>query len=745
MSDKDFNIDDILNEYNEEPFAEEEPAVEEVPEAAEESCEEEYFEEEYLEEECPEDEAFWEEEAPRRRKRRRWPWVVLAVFLLLVGSAAAVGFYAYGQVKDLAGVAFSVVDEAQLAVDQVKSSDFAAVERTVASLDAKLDHIDAALDKPLWKLAARVPGYGDDLTALRMLFPIWDNARDGIVKPALTTLQAQPLPDLENPDMKALLKDSEALEAYIDLALAVIPECQRCMEDFKAVPELSIPQLEEKMAEVRGLIQTVEPFLPLMEDVLENAAKPAVETLKNAPLEELKLDERVINRDLLLAYLDLAETLVPLAEGYVGKLEELAQQLPSEDLSNLLLTAGEKGEELLTLYRKGEKYVPLARAFLDHEEEQIYLLAIQNATEIRSAGGFPGEMCILYMGEGVITISSFMSTYNALSRFINYGTFEIPPIEPQIFFEYVYQPRDAGINPHFPRVAETWAQSPHRGVGTDEYDGVISVSPTLMQDFLEIVGGSIELSNGVTLDASNIIRYLQHDIYFDYFNIEERTVFEANGITDELFSEVAKAVLEMAFDAIKLDKIGELIDMLDRHIADRRMMFWLADPAGQAVIEELGATGALNSDPEKPEVGVYFNGCTSSKLGWFVNMETEIGEGRKTGDVMTYPVTVTLEHTLTMDEFMGANPWVVGDGLELANMKPCIYIFAPAGGTVSNFVCSNNMIMQDAEYEGLDLGYYIWAYFALGEKIVITCDVTTAPGVEAVPTFSKTPTLQNYR
>ena len=407
-------------------------------------------------------------------------------------------------------------------------------------------------------------------------------------------------------------------------------------------------------------------------------------------------------------------------------------------------------EELLALYHRGERYIPLARAFLDVDTSQgsvKYLLALMNNSEIRSAGGYPGNMSMLRLKDGKLQIDKFRTCYYYLPFFTDHTNEEIRPTtrEEELFYLYMRQPRDAVINPHFPRVAETWAQSPHEETGIDEYDGVISISPTLMQDFLEITGGSIELSNGVTLDASNIIRYLQHDIYFDYFNIEERTVFEANDITDALFSEVAKAVLEMAFDAVKPDNIEALIDMMDKHIADRRMMFWLADPAGQAVIEELGASGGLNSDPEKPEVGVYFNGCTSSKLGWFVNMETEIGEGRKTGDVMTYPVTVTLEHTLTMDEFMGANPWVVGDGLELANMKPCIYIFAPAGGTVSNFVCSNNMIMQDAEYEGLDLGYYIWAYFALGEKIVITCDVTTAPGVEAVPTFSTTPTLQNYR
>lgn len=735
-------LDDILGEYGDEAVAEEE-----IP--AEEYGEEEYYEEGY-EEEYGEDEAYDEEEydepvkksaAPKRRKRRRWPWVVLAIFLLLVGGAAGAAYYAYGEAMELVDMAYATLDEVELTVDQVKSRDFAAVERSVASIDAKLETIDTTLDEPLWQMAAKVPGYGEDLTRLRVLFGIWDDARDNIMTPALRTLQECPLPDLAEPDLKALLKDSATLETYMDLVLTVVPACERVMDDFYAIPTLYIPQLEEKMQEVRTLIDTVRPFLPLVTDALENAAKPALETLKRAPLEELKLGDRVINRDLILEYLDLAEELVPVAEGYIQRLDELAT-LPSEELNELIVKVGDKAAELLALYHKGEKYIPLARAFLDHEEEQVYVVAIQNATEIRSTGGFPGNMCLLYMGDGVITISDFMITYDILRSYIDFQTFKIPYVEEQIFFSYVYQPRDAVVNPHFPRVAETWCASPHEYIDK-EYKGVISLSPTLMQDFLAITGGSFELSNGVTLNAENVISYLQHDIYTDYFDITERDVFSANTLTDKLFSEAGKAILDMAFDAIKLDTLDDLIDMVDRHIANRSMMFWLKDPEGQAVIAELGADGALNSDPEAPAVGVYFNGCASSKLGWYLNMDVEVGEGSKTGDVMTYPVTVTLENTLTMDEFAVGNPWVLG--MDMGNMKPNIYIFAPAGGTVSNFSASNNMMMVPGEYQGLQLGYHFWTYFPLGEKIVITCDVTTAPGVETPPVVSKTPTLQNYR
>lgn len=727
------SLEDILGELEGEL-----PPEEEIPEEYEDAVEEyEEYDDGY---------EYEEEEAAPGRRRRRWPWVLAAVLLLIIGAVTAGGFYAYGEVKDMAEMAYSLIDEAKVAVDYAKSGDLDAVAGSAESIDRKLEGVDRALDKPLWKLAARVPGPGGDLVSLRALFGIWDNAYDGIITPALATLREHPLPELEDPDVKALVKDTDTLEAYVNLALAVLPVCERCMDDFCAIPELSISQLEEKMAEVRGLIETLRPWLPFAEDVLENAAVPAVETLKHEPLTELKSSNEtfdyIINVQMILTYLDLAEELLPRAEGWLAEVETLPE-LPVEKLNAVIDKVGEKADELLPLYDRAEKYIPLLRAYMDYEGKREYILAIQNNAEIRATGGFPGNMGLLYLEDGKLYLSDFMEVFNVLSRYIDMKDPEIMPTatELQLFYEFMYAPRDTVINPHFPRVAEIWCKSPHEG--TNRRQGVISISPTLVQDFLAIMGEEIELSNGVVLNGENAVRYLQHEAYITFFNNWEQDVYVNNNECDAIFGEAAKAVLKMAMDSLDLDMVDKLLDMVDKHIANRTMMFWLEDPEGQAVIEELGASGGLNSDPEKPEVGVYYSGTVSSKLGWYLNMDVDVGEGRKTGNAMTYPVTITLENTLSWEEFSTTSAWVVGTAVGSSN--PYIFIFAPAGGTVSNFQSSNGMWFVPAEYQGLQLGYHTWANFPYGQSIVITCDVTTAPGVDAPLGVDKTPTLQEYR
>lgn len=717
-------LEDILSELETEP--QEEPLPEE-PEAEEQPTEEEL---------C--------EETPVPRRRRRWPWVVggIALFLALV---AALGFYAYGEARDLADVAFAVLDEAEDAVDYAKDGDVESLAKTMASIDAKLDGIDTSLDKPLWKLAAKVPGPGGDITRLRALFGIWDRAYGSVITPALSTLRSYPLPDLKDPDVKALLKEPDMLEAYVRLALEVLPECERCMDDFCAIPSLWIPQLEEKMAELRSLIGEVKPVLPLAEDLLANAALPAVETLKIAPPTELLSSnesfEYIINVRAVMAYLKLAEQLVPRAEGWLEEIENLP--LPSEELDEKVDGLSGKVRELLPLYSKAEKYIPLAKAFFDCEEDRQYILAIQNNTEIRASGGFPGNMGLLYLEDGKLYVSSFMAVFDVLSRYVDFKDTTVTPTqtELQIFYEFPYAPRDAVINPHFPRVAEIWCKSPHKGLKPSQ--GVISISPTLVQDFLSVMEAEVELSDGTVLDSGNATRYLQHELYMKYFNNWYQDVYTNNDECDAMFAEAAKAVLKMVTSELDLDKIPALLDVVDKQIEERKMLFWLEDPAGQAIIEELGAAGSLNSDPEKPELGVYYSGTVSSKLGWYLNMDVDVGEGRKNGNAMTYPVTITMENTLTWEEFSTTSAWVVGTCVGSSN--PYIFVFAPAGGTVENFTVSNGTIMVPATYQGLDLGYQTWVNFPLGETLVITCDVTTAPGVDAPLGLDMTPTLQEYR
>ena len=169
----------------------------------------------------------------------------------------------------------------------------------------------------------------------------------------------------------------------------------------------------------------------------------------------------------------------------------------------------------------------------------------------------------------------------------------------------------------------------------------------------------------------------------------------------------------------------------------------MKDGQEQAFIQRIGWSGGLNKDPEKPEAGVYYNCILSSKMGWYVLMDTQVGDRVKNEDgSYTYPVTVTFANNATKEELKTAIKYITGGAG--GTITSAAYFFAPAGGTVSDFVASNGQKIQIKTYNGLELGFMDRFKLDPNKPITITYNVTTAPGVETPLTFSKTPTAQDY-
>ena len=109
----------------------------------------------------------------------------------------------------------------------------------------------------------------------------------------------------------------------------------------------------------------------------------------------------------------------------------------------------------------------------------------------------------------------------------------------------------------------------------------------------------------------------------------------------------------------------------------------------------------------------------------------------------TYPITVTFHNSITREEINQAAAYITGGAS--GGFSGSAYFFAPAGGTVGNFASESPVYIREETYHDLALGYLQSLYIGPGQSLTITYDITTAPGVETELTFSKTPTIQNYR
>jgi hypothetical protein len=396
---------------------------------------------------------------------------------------------------------------------------------------------------------------------------------------------------------------------------------------------------------------------------------------------------------------------------------------------------------LLALYHEYESMLPFLREFLGMEEDRLYLVAAQNSSEIRASGGFPGSIGTIRIQDGVLTLGDFKSVTYMLSA-ATPKEIRITQEERQLFhyLSGIQTPRDSDLSPDFERVGHIWALA-YEAKNNEPVAGVISVTPHIVERLLAVMGTEIELSDGLVINGENAMKVLQHDVYYKYFG--RSAVGNGNAASDLIFAEAAQKTMKALTENLSLSDILDYLPVAKESFEDRTLMLWMKEESEQAFVVEMGWSGGLNRDPEKPEAGVYYNCILPSKMGWYVMMDTSIGERTKNEDgSYTYPVTVTFYNNATVEEIKTAQTYISG-GLE-GMIRSVAYFFAPAGGTVSDFSASNGQKIKLTTYNGLELGFMDEFLLKPDTPITITYLVTTAPGAEEPLTFSKTPTAQDF-
>lgn len=486
-------------------------------------------------------------------------------------------------------------------------------------------------------------------------------------------------------------------------------------------------------------VKSVNTLVSVAEDASDNILKPALDVMDEYPLEGLKVGDG-FSVSTINAYLNLLEDIEPRIESMTTKMQTVKLPLGKTEMISeytQMLT------KLTAAYKENGEYLPLFRAFLGDGSDKLYLLAAQNSAEIRASGGFPGSMGTIRIEDGVLTIDDFKTVYDMIS--VNPPTeAHITDTEYLLFSGSLDYARDACYIPDFERVGEIWALA-YESKNDEHIDGVISLTPVIIQKVLAYTG-AVTLSDGTELNGDNATQMLQKDLYYKYLsNNSSYKVSNAYDYVDSLFAETAKIVMGKLVDDFDINRIADYSKIFTDGGKDRTILMWMEDETAESYVKAAGCSGALNDDPSNPEAGVFFSGANGSKLGWFVSLDTQIGDDVTINDdgSRTYDVTVTVSNDITRDDMYRAGNYIIGN--YNGQVESYLHLFAPAGGTISDFETSNSMTMNMDEYHGLEVAYNVEFMLAPSNPVTVTYKVTTAPGVSTPLKISQTPTLQSYR
>ena len=233
---------------------------------------------------------------------------------------------------------------------------------------------------------------------------------------------------------------------------------------------------------------------------------------------------------------------------------------------------------LLEIYDLTEKFI----IFLGGHEDKRYLFVFQNNSELRASGGFIGSFALVDLSDGKIKNMEVpgggsYDTEGGLRDFI------IAP-EPLHLVNPLWHFWDANWWPDFKKTAQKLMWFYERS-GGPSVDGVISLTPTVLENLLELIG-PIDMSDeyGLIIDSDNFWIETQSlaEQKEDVTNTPKKIIGD---LMDKIFEELPRR--------IDKDNIFDFTKVILETLNEKQILFYFEDDELQNKAREYSWSGEI--------------------------------------------------------------------------------------------------------------------------------------------------------
>ncbi len=186
----------------------------------------------------------------------------------------------------------------------------------------------------------------------------------------------------------------------------------------------------------------------------------------------------------------------------------------SPHLSTLFASFQQKLPEVRAWLQDAEQLFPVLPSLLGIQSPTSYLLELQDSSELRPTGGFIGNIGILTLAAGRVQ-SVHVSDVDLLDKPFNFSGHRIPfPPQYRWFHTYLgtdgWSLRDSNLDADFPTAAQYAELNYHREGGTVAVQGVIAITPAIIQQAMALTGPIYLPEYGETVRPQNLIERIHY-------------------------------------------------------------------------------------------------------------------------------------------------------------------------------------------------------------------------------------------
>ncbi|MGK2848815.1 MAG: DUF4012 domain-containing protein [Minisyncoccota bacterium] len=235
---------------------------------------------------------------------------------------------------------------------------------------------------------------------------------------------------------------------------------------------------------------------------------------------------------------------------------------------------------LISLIKQFEQHEVLMEELLGGHGPRKYLFLFQNNHELRPTGGFIGSYALLDVNDGKVRQFFVDGIFNPDGQLKE----NIVPPKPIQKVSAAWSLHDSNWFPDFPTSAEK-AIFFYEKTGGPTVDGVITLTPTVMQKLLSVIGPITMPQYGLTVDANNFIPIIQEQVEEKYDKEENQP--------KKVLADLSVLLLEKVFSTQDKETLYGIAEALVEGLNEKHILLYTRHAETQAFIDEAGWSGRL--------------------------------------------------------------------------------------------------------------------------------------------------------
>ena len=227
----------------------------------------------------------------------------------------------------------------------------------------------------------------------------------------------------------------------------------------------------------------------------------------------------------------------------------------------------------------------LLQEFLGGNGPRKYLFLLQNNHEMRATGGFIGSYALLDVNDGVVRRFFVDGIFNPDGQLKE----NIVPPKPIQKISAAWSLHDSNWFPDFPTSAEK-AIFFYEKTGGPTVDGIITLTPTVMQRLLAVTGPIALPQYGITVDADNFITVVQEQVEVKY----DKEINQPK----KILADLSFMLIEKVFASQDRRTLASVAQVLVTGLDEKHILLYMRHKETEALLDTLGWSGRLLTTPK---------------------------------------------------------------------------------------------------------------------------------------------------